>query len=222
MGAGLHRCACSRTTRMARPTATLRRTPPLRARAPTRPPRRRVSTPSECTHTRACTHTHTHTHTRARARACTHKHARARAHARIPGCPALWPDAAALLIGTFAADRRCCRRALRLTISLDRLRPPMRPPTTRHTSHICKRTGLTRSLLPHLHQDCARRCHIRTRTGPTPPTSARGLGSPLSHLHRDWTHCRICTKSELALPRRHEDSARPCRTCTCSRHARLV
>ena len=153
MGAGLHRCACSRTTRMARPTATLRRTPPLRARAPTRPPRRRVSTPSECTHTHACTHTHTHTlthtHTHARASVHTQTRARVRAHARIPGCPALWPDAAALFLGTFAADRRCCRRALRLTISLDRLRPPMRPPTTRHTSHICKRTGRTAATSAH-------------------------------------------------------------------------
>jgi hypothetical protein len=36
--------------------------------------------------------------------------------------------------------------------------------------------------------------HIRTGTGPTPPTSAPGLGPPLPHPHRDWAHpAHICT-----------------------------
>ena len=41
------------------------------------------------------------------------------------------------------------------------------------------------------------RRHICTVTGLTPATSARGLGSPLPHLHRDWGSrlphlCRDC------------------------------
>ena len=42
----------------------------------------------------------------------------------------------------------------------------------------------------------SRRCHICTRTGLTPATSAPGLGSPLPHLHRG-----------CAFPHLHRDSA---------------
>ena len=76
--------------------------------------------------------------------------------------------------------------------------------------------------------------HIRTGTGPTPPTSAPGMGSPRSHLHRDGAHpAHICTRTGLtpltsapglgaprshlhrhlgsALPHRHRDlSSVPC------------
>ena len=53
--------------------------------------------------------------------------------------------------------------------------------------------------VPHPHRNWAHPCHIRTGTGPTPATSAPGLGSPLTsapglgpyprpHLHRDSHH----------------------------------
>ena len=56
---------------------------------------------------------------------------------------------------------------------------------------------------PHLHLDCACRCHICTGTGPHlgPATSAPGLGSPPPHLHRDWTSpCHICSGTGLTPP----------------------
>ena len=43
-----------------------------------------------------------------------------------------------------------------------------------------------RSPLPHLHRDCAHRCHICTGTALTAATSAPGLRSTLPHLRRDW------------------------------------
>jgi hypothetical protein len=52
--------------------------------------------------------------------------------------------------------------------------------------------------LPRLHQDWAHPCHICTKTGLTPPTSAPGLGSRLPRLHQDWAHpSHICTKTGL-------------------------
>jgi hypothetical protein len=42
-------------------------------------------------------------------------------------------------------------------------------------------------------------CHICTGTGPTPATSAGGLGSPLPHMHRDWARPR------RPLPHLHQD-----------------
>jgi hypothetical protein len=59
----------------------------------------------------------------------------------------------------------------------------------------------------------------------TPVTSAPGLGSPLSHLRRDWAHpCHICTGTGLApatsalglgspLPHLHWDWAHPRHIC---------
>ena len=45
------------------------------------------------------------------------------------------------------------------------------------------------SAVPHLRRDFAlTRCHTSAGTGFTPATSARGLGSPLPHLRRDWAH----------------------------------
>ena len=41
----------------------------------------------------------------------------------------------------------------------------------------------------------ARPSHICTGTGLAPPTSAPGLGSPLSHLHRDWAPNTGCAKA---------------------------
>ena len=43
---------------------------------------------------------------------------------------------------------------------------------------------------PHLHRDCAHRCHVGTGTALVPPASAPGLGSCLPHLHRDRAHAR--------------------------------
>jgi hypothetical protein len=42
--------------------------------------------------------------------------------------------------------------------------------------HICTGTALTHD------------ASIYSGTGPTPATSAPGLGSHLTHLHRDWAH----------------------------------
>ena len=81
---------------------------------------------------------------------------------------------------------------------------------------------------PHLHLDCACRCHICTGTGPHlgPATSAPGLGSPPPHLHRDWTSpCHICAGTGLTpptsapglgSPRPHlrRDWAHPAHICT--------
>jgi hypothetical protein len=55
--------------------------------------------------------------------------------------------------------------------------------TARVPSASAPRLG---SLLPYLHRDWARPCHICTGTRPTPPTTAPGLGSPLPHRRRDW------------------------------------
>ncbi len=41
------------------------------------------------------------------------------------------------------------------------------------------------------------------------PTSAPGLGSPLPHLHRDWSPCHICTGLGSPLPHLHRDWS-PC------------
>ena len=45
--------------------------------------------------------------------------------------------------------------------------------------------SIAASLVPHLHRDSTRPCHICTGTRLTPATSAPGLGSPLPHLHQD-------------------------------------
>ena len=67
---------------------------------------------------------------------------------------------------------------------------------------------------PHLRRDWARPTHICTGTGRTPaisapgpplPTSAPGLGSPLTHLHRDQAH---------PCPHLLWDWARPCHICS--------
>ena len=41
-------------------------------------------------------------------------------------------------------------------------------------------------IMPHLHRDWARPCDICARTGLTPPTPAKGLGSTVPHLRWDW------------------------------------
>ena len=48
-------------------------------------------------------------------------------------------------------------------------------------------------------QHLPHRCHICTRTGLTPATSAPGPGSPHPHLlHRNWNHpCHICIATGL-------------------------
>ena len=58
---------------------------------------------------------------------------------------------------------------------------PSDPNSAAHAQHL---------RLPHPHRDCqwAHPCHICSRTGRTPATSAPGLGSPLPHLHRGWAH----------------------------------
>jgi hypothetical protein len=56
---------------------------------------------------------------------------------------------------------------------------------------------------PPLRRDCTRRCPHLHRTGLTPATSAPGLGSPLSHRHRD------CARgTALGLPQSHVDTWR--------------
>ncbi len=59
--------------------------------------------------------------------------------------------------------------------------------------------------IPHtLRRPCSP-CYICAGTGLTPSTSAPGLGSPPSHLRRDWPHaCHICSR----------DRARACHICT--------
>ena len=50
----------------------------------------------------------------------------------------------------------------------------------------------------HLHKTWAYPCHICTRIGLTPATSAQGLGSPLPNWHKDWAHpCHIFTRIRL-------------------------
>ncbi len=83
-----------------------------------------------------------------------------------------------------------------------------------------------RNGVPHLHRDWAHRCHICTRTGLTPATSAQGLGPPQPHLHRDWAHpchictgtgfrsCNICTATGPPRPHLHRDLAHPGHICT--------
>jgi hypothetical protein len=72
---------------------------------------------------------------------------------------------------------------------------------------------------------------LHLKVGPKCPaaTSAPGLGSPLPHLPRDWTHpSNICTGTGLAaatsapglgspLPHRHRDWAHPCHICSRNR-----
>ena len=88
-----------------------------------------------------------------------------------------------------------------------------------------------RNGVPHLHRDWAHRCHICTRTGLTPATSAQGLGPSQPHLHRDWARsCNICTGTWLIpaisapelgsfLPHLHQDWAHSCNICTGTRLA---
>ncbi len=50
---------------------------------------------------------------------------------------------------------------------------------------------------PHRVFTCTWQCAF-AGTGPTPATSAPGLGSPLPRLHLDWAHpCHICTGNGL-------------------------
>ena len=81
------------------------------------------------------------------------------------------------------------------------------------------------------HSSALRHLH---RAGPTPATSAPGLGSPLLHLHRDWARrCYIYTGTGPTpatsapglgppLPHLHRNWAHPCHICTgtgpCSAH----
>ena len=67
----------------------------------------------------------------------------------------------------------------------DRHAAPGVPPHTHAGNRPRCGSRATAPGLPHLHQDWAHACHICTRTGLTPATSAPGLGSPLPHLHRD-------------------------------------
>ncbi len=97
-------------------------------------------------------------------------------------------------------------------------------------AHICTGIGPSPAtsapglgpLLPHLHRDWARRCHICAGigliscqicagTGPIPATSAPGLGSPLPHLRRDWAHLLPHLRRDWAhlLPHLRRDSAGP-------------
>ena len=55
--------------------------------------------------------------------------------------------------------------------------------TARVPSASAPRLG---SLLPYLHRDWARPCHICTGTGLTPPITARDWAHRCPHLHRDW------------------------------------
>ncbi len=60
-----------------------------------------------------------------------------------------------------------------------------------HSSDLC----------PHLHQDWAHPSHICTGTGPTPPTSAPGLGATRPHLRWDWAHpSHICAGTGSTPP----------------------
>jgi hypothetical protein len=55
----------------------------------------------------------------------------------------------------------------------------------------------------------AHSCHICTRAGLTFATSAPRLGSPMSHLHRDWAHpCHIWAGAPR-LPHLHPNATRP-------------
>jgi hypothetical protein len=73
-----------------------------------------------------------------------------------------------------------------------RLLPMLRNGTARHVAAM--RAGLTPA-------------RICTGTGPTPATSTPGLGSPLTHLHRDWAHpSHICTGTWLT-----PHASAPCR-----------
>jgi hypothetical protein len=102
-----------------------------------------------------------------------------------------------------------CRRRMRLRGCLAR---------------CCTGTGLAPatsapglgSLLPDLHLDWARPCHIWTRTGLTPATSAPGLDSPLLHLDQDWARpCQICTGTGARpCPHLHRHWAHPSHICT--------
>ena len=46
---------------------------------------------------------------------------------------------------------------------------------------------------------CYHPCHICSGTGPTPATSAPGLGPPLPHLHRDWAALCLSAMGHLQL-----------------------
>ena len=70
---------------------------------------------------------------------------------------------------------------------------------------------------PGMPRESAHSCHICTGTGPTPPTSAPGLGSPLQHLHRDFT-CRPNPHTAADLAATRSAVARPGRSfCACAR-----
>jgi hypothetical protein len=112
--------------------------------------------------------------------------------------------------------------------------------TGAHPAHICTGTGahpcprLCRdwdsrlphlhrdwgSPLPHLHQDWAQPCHICTRTGLSPATSAPGpyhICTGTGRAIRHSSHGGLCTRRRRSA--RSSARARPCRSrwTTCSR-----
>jgi hypothetical protein len=65
----------------------------------------------------------------------------------------------------------------------------------------------------------ARPCHICTRSGLTPTTYARDLGSPMPHMHEIWAHpYHICTRSGPTYATRRLGAGVPRKARTAANH----